>query len=39
MSDTVAIAGGTLIDIRTGAQHPNTTVVIDGERIATVGPD
>jgi imidazolonepropionase-like amidohydrolase len=36
MSDLVAISGGTVIDVRTGAQHPTTTVLIDGERIATI---
>jgi imidazolonepropionase-like amidohydrolase len=37
MSEIVAIAGGTVIDVRTGAQHPNTTVLIKNERIAAIG--
>src|SRR5690242_7498747 len=36
---TVAITGGTVIDVRTGAQHPNTTMLIDGDRIATLEVD
>ena len=37
MNDLLAITGGTLIDVRTGIQHPNTTVLIDGDRIVAVG--
>jgi imidazolonepropionase-like amidohydrolase len=37
MSDVVALTGGTLIDVRTGSQQPNTTILIDGERIVGVG--
>jgi len=37
MSNLLAITGGTVIDIRTGAQHPTATVLVDGERIAAVG--
>jgi imidazolonepropionase-like amidohydrolase len=37
MSEPLAITGGTIIDVRTGRQHPNTTVLIDGDRIAAVG--
>jgi imidazolonepropionase-like amidohydrolase len=37
MSDLLAITGGTVIDVRTGIQYPDSTVLIDGERIATVG--
>ena len=37
MSELLAISGGTVIDVRTGMQHPNTTVLLDGERIAAVG--
>ena len=36
MSDLLAITGGTLIDVRTGSQHPNATILVDGERIAAV---
>lgn len=35
MNDLLAITGGTVIDVRTGMQHANTTVLVDGERIAT----
>ncbi len=38
MSELLAIAGGTVIDVRTGMQHPNATVLVDGERIAAVSP-
>src|SRR5439155_46426 len=34
MSELLAITGGTLIDVRTGVQHPNATVLVDGDRIA-----
>jgi imidazolonepropionase-like amidohydrolase len=37
MSELLAITGGMLIDVRTGMQHPNTTVFVDDERIASVG--
>jgi imidazolonepropionase-like amidohydrolase len=37
MTEVLAITGGTIVDVRTGAQLPNTTVVIDGERIAAIG--
>src|SRR5579872_5866555 len=33
----LALTGGTLIDVRTGTQHPNTTLLIDAERLAAVG--
>jgi imidazolonepropionase-like amidohydrolase len=33
----LAIKGGTVIDVRTGVERPDTTVVIDGERIANIG--
>lgn len=33
---TVAITGGTLIDVRTGAQHPRCTVLIENDRIVSV---
>ncbi len=36
MSDLLAITGGTVIDVRTGAQHANSTVLIDGARIVSV---
>jgi imidazolonepropionase-like amidohydrolase len=39
MSDVLAITGGTVVDVRTGELHPNTTIVIDGERIASVGAE
>ena len=38
MSELLAITGGTVIDVRTGMQHPNATVLVDGERIAAVSP-
>ncbi|MBV9322668.1 MAG: amidohydrolase family protein [Chloroflexi bacterium] len=38
MSELVAISGGTLIDVRSGTPHPNTTVLVDRDRIAAVGP-
>lgn len=38
MTELLAITGGTVIDVRTGAHHPNTTVLVDGERIVAVGP-
>jgi imidazolonepropionase-like amidohydrolase len=37
MSDLLAITGGTVVDVRTGRQHPNTTLVVDGDRIASIG--
>ena len=37
MSDLLTITGGTVIDVRTGAQHPNAGVLIDGDRIVSVG--
>jgi imidazolonepropionase-like amidohydrolase len=37
MTDVIALTGGTAIDVRTGAQHPNSTVLVDGERIVRVG--
>jgi imidazolonepropionase-like amidohydrolase len=35
----LVITGARLVDPASGAVHPGTTVVIDGERIAAVGPD
>jgi imidazolonepropionase-like amidohydrolase len=37
MSELLAITGGTVIDVRTGIQHPSTTVLVDGDRIVSVG--
>jgi imidazolonepropionase-like amidohydrolase len=34
----MAVVGGTLVDIRTGQTTANATVLIDGDRIAEVGP-
>ena len=37
MSELIAITGGTVIDVRTGAQQLNATVLIDGDHIAAAG--
>jgi imidazolonepropionase-like amidohydrolase len=37
MSDLRAITGATVIDVRTGSRQPNTTVLVDGDRIVSVG--
>ena len=37
MSELQAITGGTVVDVRTGVHHPNTTVLLDGDRIVGVG--
>jgi imidazolonepropionase-like amidohydrolase len=37
-SPTVAIRGVTVVDVRDGSLHPERTVLIAGNRIATVGP-
>jgi imidazolonepropionase-like amidohydrolase len=36
MTDLLAITGGTVVDVRTGSQHPNSTVLVEGERITAV---
>jgi imidazolonepropionase-like amidohydrolase len=36
MTELLAITGGTVIDIRTGERHPNTTVLMDDDRIVSV---
>jgi hypothetical protein len=35
---STVVQGGTVIDVRTGALMPNTTIVIQGDRISRVGP-
>ena len=37
-SPTVAIRGVTVVDVRDGKPHPELTVLVTGNRIATVGP-
>ncbi len=37
--ERVLIQGGTLVDVRDGTLRPNTTVVIDGDRIASLSRD
>src|SRR5439155_2551746 len=37
MAQTTAIVGGTLVDVRKGKTTANTTVLVDGDRIADVG--
>jgi hypothetical protein len=37
-AQTVTIANATVIDVSNGALHPRTTVVIEGNRIVSVGP-
>ena len=36
MSEVLALTGGTVIDVRTGAQRRNATVLIEGGRIAAI---
>jgi imidazolonepropionase-like amidohydrolase len=38
-SPWLAVVGGTVIDGTGGVPQPNTTVLIDGERIFAIGPD
>jgi adenine deaminase len=33
----IAITGGTVIDVRTGEEIPDATIVIEGDRVAHVG--
>ena len=35
--ERIVIQGGTLVDVRDGSLKPNTTVVIEGDRIVSVG--
>lgn len=35
----LALAHGTVVDVRTGALHPRFTVIVEGTRITAVGPD
>jgi imidazolonepropionase-like amidohydrolase len=37
MSDVLALTGGTVVDVRTGARLLDTTVLVEGERIVGVG--
>ncbi len=37
-AQTLTIANATIIDVSTGTMHRGTTVVVDGNRIASVGP-
>ena len=37
--ERVVIRGGTLVDVRDGSLKPNTTVVVEGDRIASVTSD
>ncbi len=37
-AQTLTIANATVIDVSTGALHPNSTVIVTGDRITSVGP-
>lgn len=37
--ERITVRGGTLVDVKTGRLSPNTTVVIEGDRIVSVGPE
>jgi imidazolonepropionase-like amidohydrolase len=37
VSDVLVLKGGTLVEVRTGARQPDSTILISGERIAGVG--
>jgi imidazolonepropionase-like amidohydrolase len=37
-AQTLTITNATVVDVATGALHPGTTLVVDGHRVASVGP-
>ena len=38
-ADVSAFVDATVVDLQSGALHPRMTVVVDGERIASIGPE